>query len=121
MSRRVIDYDDLPLIIQKYISDNNIPIDAIGAEPILIEVVKHMYTQCNSLVSFPNYKELEKEIIKLLDKTPTSDLYYKDIDTKQSNYIIVRGGETDIIEFIPIGGKKSKRKKTKKNKSKNKY
>jgi len=108
---------DLSPFMREYIHKNKIP-QGSGAEPILIEVVKHMYRQCNDMLPFDEYEQLKDEIIRLLDISPTSDLYYKDIDiAKRMNYAFNRA--TNTIEFTnPLGGKKSKKNKIRKVKSK---
>ena len=105
-----IHYDDLSPFIQEYIHTHNIPMST-GAEPILIELVKHMYTQCTSEIPFKEYEQLKNDIIALLDRSLTSDIFYKDISNKPMIYSINRNEKIDTIEFtLPIGGRKSKRK-----------
>lgn len=116
---RRIDYQHLPQCVKTYIDNNKIPKNS--TEPMLIEVVKHMYARCNSSESFGEYEELKNNIITLLDSdyVKTADLYYRDVDKKQVSYMYDPETATIILTTIPEGGRK-KSKKNKKRKRKNK-
>ena len=108
-------------IMHKYIRKYEIPIANITSESALIEIVKHMHAKCSGDADIEyqkEYEELKKDIIELLDKSLTADLYYIDVDKTQMLYTFTPSNYTIELTTIPEGGrKKSKKTRKRKNKS----